>query len=103
MHVCSVGLFGPIVGWKREIESNLYLEGPFSTSRLVLPEMAGRKTRSARTQKKTDTGSGLLSPPSSNGDKAGDRDAAGPSSTMISPPPEADEDHLSKVSYLLLT
>ena len=69
-----------------------------STLRLVLPGMTARKTRSTRTQKKTDTDSGLLSPPSSNGDKAGDRDAAGPSSTVISLPPEEDGGHRSKVS-----
>lgn len=63
-------------------------------------EMTARKTRSTRTQKKVDSGSGLLSPPSSTGDKAGDRDAAGPSSTMITPP-EEDEDQRSKVSQLL--
>lgn len=61
-------------------------------------EMTARKTRTTRTQKKTESGSGLLSPPSSTGDKAGDRDAAGPSSTMISPPPEEDEGQGSKVS-----
>lgn len=77
-------LVEPIAGWV------------LSTLRLVLPEMTTRKTRSTRTQKKTDTGSGLLSPPSSNGDKTGDRDTVGPSSAMISPPPEEDEGYGSK-------
>jgi hypothetical protein len=80
-------------------------QGILPTLRLVLPEMTARKTRSTRAQKKTDTGSGLLSPPSSNGDKTGDRDVAGPSSTMISPPPEEDGGRRSKgrVSYSALT
>ena len=59
--------------------------------------MTARKTRSTRTQKKAGTGSGLLSPPSSTGDKAGDRDIVGPRSGMISPLPEEDEDRRSKV------
>ncbi|KAF9648372.1 hypothetical protein BDM02DRAFT_3269586 [Thelephora ganbajun] len=63
--------------------------------------MTTRKTRSTRTQKKIETGSGLLSPPSSTGDKAGDRDAAGPSPAMISPPPEEDEDQRPKPSVFV--
>jgi hypothetical protein len=82
-------------GWKREIESTLHSQRCGWYPR---PEMTARKTRSTRAQKKTESGSGLLSPPSSTGDKAGDRDAAGPSSTMISPPSEEDEDRRSKVS-----
>ena len=65
--------------------------------KLALLEMTARKTRSTRTQKKTDSDSGLPSPPYSNGDKTNDNDAAGPSSTMISPPPEEDGGRRSKV------
>lgn len=60
--------------------------------------MTARKARSTRKQKKTESGSGLLSPPSSTGDKAGDRDISGPGSRMISPPPEEDEDQELKAS-----
>lgn len=59
--------------------------------------MTARKARNTRTQKKTQSGSGLLSPPSSTGDKAGDHDTAGPSPAMISTLPE-DEGQRSKVS-----
>lgn len=84
---------------EREIESRLHCQ---RCGWIPKPEMTARKTRSTRTQKKTEpgSGSGLLSPPSSSGDKTGDRDAAGPSSAMISPPPEEDEDRRSKVSAL---
>ena len=82
------------------MEVNCTLRIP-PTLRLALPEMTTRKTRSTRTQKKADTGSGLLSPPSSTGEKAGDRDAPGPSSVMISPPPEEDEGRRSKVRHIL--
>ena len=70
---------------------------------LVVSGMTTRKTRSTRTKKKTDSDSGLLSPPSSTGDKAGDHDAAGPSSLMISPTPEEDEDQRSKASQVFST
>ena len=80
---------------EREIESRLHCQ---RCGWIPNPEMTTRKTRSTRTQKKTEPGSGLLSPPSSTGDKAGDRDAAGPSSAVISPPSEEDEDRRSQVS-----
>lgn len=64
---------------------------------LAVLEMTARKARRTRTQKKTESSSGLLSPPSSTGDKAGDHDAAGPSLTVISTPSEEDEGQRSKV------
>ena len=79
-----------------------YSTGPLNLT--AGAEMTARKTRSTRAQKKTNTGSGLPSPPSSSGDgKASDRNAAGTSSAMISPPPEENVDHRSKVRRLLFT
>ena len=100
--VCAC-LFGGFVSVNRLLEGRSaarYSTGPLNLT--AGAEMTTRKTRSTRTQKKTDTGSGLPSPPSSTGDgKPGDHNAAGPSSAMISPPPGENGDHRSKVRRLL--